>query len=84
MTSGITAIQSDCRYVESFDNKIFQLAHKDTAEAVAGAAVALATMELARQQTISNLIAYLAAGKHGENMELVIRAAIEEALNLDV
>ena len=82
--SSTTATGSRIHLAESFDNKILQLADKDTAEAVAGAALALATMELARQQTISNLIAYLAIGKHGASGDLVIRAAIEDALDFDV
>lgn len=69
--------------MESFDNKILQLADKDTADAIAGAALTLATMELARQKTVQNLIGYLALGGLTVNQELLARATIDDALNLE-
>ena len=82
--SSTTATGSRIHLVESFDNKILQLADKDTADAIAGAALALATMELARQQTISNLIAYLAIGGQSIGQRTLARAIIDRALELDV
>ena len=80
--SSTTATGSRIHLAESFDNKILQLADKDTADAIAGAALALATMEIARQQTVQNLIGYLALGGLTVNLELRARASIDDALNL--
>lgn len=80
--SSTTATGSRIHLMESFDNKILQLADRDTAEAVAGAALALATMEIARQQTVQNLIGYLALGGLTVSQELLARATIDDALNL--
>lgn len=82
--SSTTATGSRIHLAESFDNKILQLADKDTAEAVAGAALALAlaTMEIARQKTVQNLIGYLVLGGLTVSQELLARATIDDALNL--
>jgi hypothetical protein len=75
-----TATESNVDFVTSFENKIVQLGIKDTAEAVAGAALALAVMELAKQQTIANLIAYHSCADFG--FAAVLHERISEALNV--
>jgi hypothetical protein len=65
----------------AFDDKIVQLRNKDTAEALAGTANALATMELARQLRVQNLLALAAhPAALADDQRAALRDAQEELL----